>query len=80
MAAFYGVVRGARGKVTRCGTPASGLSTEAASWQGCIRVEVYVRGKGPDMCRVTMIPWEGKGTLKLLYAGPIGTYAPIKCG
>lgn len=75
MAHFYGTLQGNRGEASRCGSPSSGLVTEAASWQGAVRCYVYVKG-GKDWVRVSLGPWMGVGESKLLYQGPIGEYLP----
>ena len=58
MSHFYGTLEGNRGEATRCGTKSSGLITEAAGWQGAIRVTVY-HTDDRDMFRVELIPWQG---------------------
>lgn len=75
MAHFYGVLKGARREVTRCGTKASGLETTAASWQGAVSVYLYAKD-GVDYARVSLRPWHGQGTDRLLYDGPVSG-APV---
>lgn len=44
MSALYGRLQGARGPVTRCGTPASGISAKLETWHGSIRVDLESGG------------------------------------
>lgn len=74
MAHFYGILKGNRQKVTRCGDRRSGLTTVAASWGGCVRVELYVPGADAvDHVRITLEPWpeDSAGVKTLIYEGPI---------
>lgn len=61
MARFYGSVQGNRGETHRLGTPNSGLLTIAASWEGSIRVRLWVNQDGEDCYTVYMAPWQGSG-------------------
>jgi hypothetical protein len=72
MSHFYGIVKGARGKSTRCGTRASGMETHTASWAGAVRVKAYYdKETETDMVRVELVGWPGCRTLWVLYDGPI---------
>ena len=76
MSHFYGVVRGGRGEATRGGTKASGLIVHAASWQGCVEVELYCEvkdGREVDHAVVKLKQWEGQGAWPsvTLYDGPV---------
>jgi hypothetical protein len=75
MAHFYGTVEGETKQASRCGNKRSGLVTQAASWQGCVRVRLY-HENGKDMARVSLERWEGKGTSRVLYDGPVSG-APV---
>lgn len=71
MAHFYGILEGGRGEVTRCGTKGSGLRTIAASWQGCVVVDLYEKD-GTDYATVRLRPWKGSsGPYLSLYSGPV---------
>ena len=70
MAHFYGRLKGARGEATRCGHKSSGLYIAAASWQGSVRVTLYERD-GIDYATVYLDPWQGIGTHRVLYEGPV---------
>ena len=70
MAHFYGIVRGSRGEATRCGTKNSGLGTIAASHQGAVDV-ILSTIDGVDSVVVALIPWQGSGIHRVLYAGPV---------
>jgi hypothetical protein len=72
MSHFYGTLQGNRGEATRCGTVKTGMVTHCASWDGAVRCEAYVNGKGVDCVIVQRVPWKGRGTSELLYDGPIG--------
>jgi hypothetical protein len=69
MSKFYGTVEGNRGEATRCGTPKSGITTQAASWKGAIRTVVFVDDQGRDAYRVEMIPWQGAGESRVIETG-----------
>jgi len=70
MAHFYGMLKGSRGRATRCGTRTSGMDTTAASWDGAVSVSLYERD-GRDYARVALTPWHGRGTSRVLYDGPV---------
>jgi hypothetical protein len=76
MAHFYGTLQGNRGKATRCGTRASGVTTVAASYSGAVRCETYVNSVGRDCVRVNLVPWLGCGVTQALYDGPLD---PCQC-
>ena len=69
MARFMGTVQGGRGLTSRCGH--IGMETYCASWAGAVRCKAYVNDDGTDCVRVELTPWEGAGTYRLLYDGPI---------
>lgn len=71
MARFKGVVQGVRGPTTRLGTNNSGLTTIAGSWSGAVRTDLYVNSEGIDCARISLTLWEGKGTKRLIYDGPV---------
>jgi hypothetical protein len=78
MAHFYGILKGNRRRVTTLGDRRSGLTTVAASWDGCVRVELYRPGAdAADHVRITLEPWpeDSVGTKTLIYEGPIATAA-----
>jgi hypothetical protein len=75
VAHFYGKIHGQRGPASRLGNRNSGLQVTAASWAGCVEVNLYVRD-GVDCCDVFLAPWKGAGVGKHLYSGPIGEYKP----
>jgi hypothetical protein len=70
MAHFYGKVKGQRGEATRLGGAKNGLQTTAASYAGAVKVDLFVRD-GVDYAEVSLIPWLGHGTRKVLYRGPV---------
>jgi hypothetical protein len=70
MAHFYGTIAGQRGEASRLGSKTSGLETVAASWEGAVSVRLYEKD-GRDYCSVSLIPWHGNGTSKILYTGPV---------
>jgi len=73
MSHFYGVLKGSRGEVTRCGAKSSGLSTTAASWSGAIRTEVYYdKDLDCNMFRVYETTWQGAGKNRLVAEGKLG--------
>lgn len=77
MAHFYGTVDGsARTQATRRGTVKEPVTTHAASWQGAVRVDVFVGPDGADWCEVSLVPWRNVGVTRQLYRGPVGEYRP----
>ncbi len=70
MAHFYGLLKGRRGEATRCGTKASGMSVTAASWEGAVKTTLFIRD-GVDYAEVALVPWQGTGTDRVLYCGPV---------
>ena len=74
MAHFYAEARGrSRTTAHRLGTRTSGVETIAASWQGCVRVELrHDEATGLDVATVTLSRWRGAGVEQVLYAGPVG--------
>jgi hypothetical protein len=70
MARFYGSLQGNRGEATRMGTARSGLSTYTAGWDGAVRVVIEDRD-GVDYVTVQLTKWQGSGTYRLLYEGPV---------
>jgi len=75
MSHFYGTLQGSRGEATRCGTKKSRMETYCASWHGAVRCCAYVhkneKGVEEDWVRVELTPWQGRGSNRLLYDGPI---------
>lgn len=62
MAHFYGTLSGSRGPASRMGTKNSGLTSQAAGWQGCIETTIWHNEKtGKDMFRVELKPWQNSG-------------------
>jgi hypothetical protein len=71
MAHYFGSVQGMRGEASRLGSPASGLTTIAASWSGAVRTRLYQEA-GVECARVELTPWQGRGVSRVLYDGPVG--------
>lgn len=75
MAHFRGTVSGQRGEASRLGSKNSGLTVEAQSWEGKVRVELYrletAGSHGQDWCDVTLAPHHGSGKHVTLYSGPV---------
>ena len=72
MAHFYGTLQGARGEATRLGHKSTGVTTRAASWAGCVRVELWHDEEtDTDWARVSLEPWHGEGRQATLYVGPV---------
>ncbi len=72
MSHFYGVLNGQAGQATRCGSKGSGLRTVAASWAGCISVQLWRDSDGQDHFRVYQGAWQGAGISEYLASGIIG--------
>ena len=78
MSRFYGVLSGQAGAATRCGSKKSGLRVTAASWVGCVTVELYVDGGGRDCFSVRQEVWHGAGCWQEIASGRIGESAKQK--
>lgn len=72
MSHFYGVLNGNRGRATRQGTKQSGLKTIAASWKGCITMELYIDEQGRDCFVVRQDTWHSVGIMQEIAKGIIG--------
>lgn len=75
MSYFYGTLQGSRGQATRCGTKNSGVTTQAASWNGAVQVDLwYDKEKDVERYRVYQVSWHGKGVHQILAEGVVGEY------
>ena len=73
MAHFRGTLQGTRGEASRLGSKKSGLTVDAASWQGSVLVVLtYDEATGKDIAEVALQPHHGAGIAKILYCGPVG--------
>ena len=70
MGHFRGTLQGQRGEASRLGTKKSGLSVEAASWEGRVRVRLY-HMDGHDYVYIYLDKPLGQGIDKLLYNGRV---------
>ena len=71
MAQYFAAIKGQRGEASRLGSKKSGIDATVASWQGAVDVRLWHDQKtGRDMARVSLIPWHGVGSSRLLYYGP----------
>ena len=62
MSHYYGTLQGQAGQATRRGSKSSGLTVQAASWDGVVTVSLHhcpISGK--DRYEVTLGPWQGTG-------------------
>ena len=80
MAHFRGIVRGMKGAdASRLGNKDSGLTCEAAGWQGKVCVYMTHDARtGLDMVEVTLEAHHGAGCPQpvTVYRGPVGEYRP----
>lgn len=80
MARFIGYLDGARGPVSRLGTPASGITARAQGWHIGARAEMHADGKDRDLASVEITCGSagGSGTLYLgqWERGPAGEIIP----
>lgn len=73
MAQFRGIIQGQRGEASRLGSKASGLTVEAASWQGKIEVRLWHdETAGRDLYEVTQERHHGSGVRQVLASGVVG--------
>jgi hypothetical protein len=59
VAHFYGIMKGARGETTRCGTRPSGITATVKSWGSSLQVTLSDRD-GVDQYAVQISPIYGK--------------------
>lgn len=72
MSHFYGKLQGARGEATRCGNKHTGLEATAAAWGGCVETTLWHdEAAGVDMAEVRLARWQGRGSSRILYRGPV---------
>lgn len=77
MAHFRGIISGQRGEASRLGSKKSGLSVEAASWEGKVSVRLFAdENGGPDFAVVSLERHHGHGISKELYRGPVSGQEP----
>ena len=75
MSHFYGVLDGSRGQATRCGTKNSGMTVNAMSWSGCVRVDIHhdeTTGKDRFTVEQRQHPSNGAGICEEIAEGIIG--------
>lgn len=79
MAHFRGTVRGGRTEASRLGHKTTGLSVNAASWEGAVSVYLYVDERTEqDYARVSLAKHQGRGTERVLYDGPVSGEEPTQ--
>lgn len=79
MSHFYGTLKGSRGVAIRFGTKGSGLTTYTACWTGAVKAMLYHNEQtGRDMALVELVPWQGRGLRKTLYAGEVSGYDKVE--
>lgn len=69
MAQFRGTIQGMRGEASRLGSKETGLTVNAASWDGEVTVRLF-HANGIDMVDVSLLS-HGKGDRRTLYRGPV---------
>lgn len=72
MSHFYATAEGQRGTVTKAGSKTSGLVTHAASFNGAIKVSLYVDAQGRDCFKVEQTKWQGVGVERVVAEGVLG--------
>ena len=65
MAEFLGILKGARGAVTRLGHKSTGINSELCSWDGKLVSQLYHQD-GEIWVRVWLDRHEGHGRVRLL--------------
>lgn len=72
MSHFYATIKGNKGEASRCGSKDSGIVSYTASWEGAVRTTLYYNEQAKrDYAVVSLVPWQGEGTVKVLYDGPV---------
>jgi len=73
MAHFRGVAKGDECEVSRDGSKESGLNVIAASWNGCVIVQLYHDEEtGEDKYEVRQGVWFGGGISEVIARGVVG--------
>ena len=73
MSHFYGTIEGSRGEATRQGGKSSGITARAASWAGCVVVDLHHNeATGKDHFVVRQGHWHGRGCEEIIAKGVIG--------
>jgi hypothetical protein len=88
MSHFYATIPTSTRKTTPTaqGSGHTGITTQAASWKGCIQTRLY-EYKGQDWFEVSMIPWknvhdddaEPVGDSIILASGHVGDMNSVVC-
>ena len=88
MSHFYATIPTSTRKTTLTaqGSGHTGITTQAASWKGCIQTRLY-EYKGQDWFEVSMIPWknvhdedaEPVGDSIILASGHVGDMNSVVC-
>ena len=80
MSHFYATIPTSMRKTTPTarGNVDTGITTETASWAGCIKTRLY-EYRGVDWFEVTMEPWHGKGDTVVLASGHVGDRNSVIC-
>jgi len=88
MSHFYATIPTSTRKTTPTaqGSGYTGITTQAASWKGCIQTRLY-EYKGQDWFEVSMIPWknvydddaEPVGDTIILASGHVGDKNSVLC-
>ena len=81
MSHFYAQIPSSMRKTTPTarGNTDTGVTTEAASWAGCIKTRLSCDSKGVDWFEVSMEPWKGKGDTVILASGHVGDMKSVVC-
>ena len=80
MSHFYATIPTSTRKTTLTaqGSGHTGITTETASWKGCIKTRLY-EYEGTDWFEVSMEPWKGKGDTVILASGHVGDMKSVIC-
>ena len=80
MSHFYATIPTSMRKTTPTarGNVDTGITTETASWKGCIKTRLY-EYEGVDWFEVSMEPWHGKGDTIVLASGHVGDMQSVVC-
>ena len=80
MSHFYATIPTSMRKTTPTarGNVDTGITTETASWKGCIKTRLY-EYEGVDWFEVSMEPWHGKGDTIVLAGGHVGDMHSVVC-
>lgn len=79
MAHFFGIMQGNKEEAAQ-GERNVGLKATLAGQNGAVNISLFIDEKGRDCCYISLRPWQGEGTSKVLYSGLVNPELEGKIG